>query len=87
MKYKNETLIEVYIDWCEVSKVKMDYNKTSFDMRITVLMKKQLNTNGFECVKKDANTMTILRLSAFKKYFVNLNGVEFGVEEEDDEVE
>jgi len=69
MKYKNETLFKMYIDWCEVSKVRMDYNKISFGMRITVLMKKQLNKIGFECVKKDANKMTILRLSEFKKYF------------------
>jgi len=31
--------------------------------------------------------MTILRLSEFKKYFVNLNGVEFGDQEEDEEDE
>jgi|GEM_PF-5692786 len=87
MEYKNETPFKMYIDWCEVSRVKMEYNKISFGMRITVLMKKQLYTNGFECVKKDANKMTTLCLSEFKKYFVNLNGVEFGDQEEDDEVE
>jgi len=77
----------MYIDWCEVFNVKMDYNEICFGMRTTVLMKKQLNTNGFECVKKDANKMTVLRLSEFKKYFVNLNGVDFGDQEEDEEDE
>jgi len=88
MKYKNETLFKMYIDWCEVSKVKMDYNKISFGMRVTVLMKKQLNINGFTCVKKDTkHSMTTLYLSEFKNYFKNLNGFEFGDQEEDEEIE
>ena len=78
----------MYIEWCEASKVKMEYNKISFGMRITVLMKKQLNTNGYECVKKDkSNSTTTLYLGEFKKYFVNLNGYEFGEEEEVEEEE
>jgi hypothetical protein len=88
LKYKNETLFKMYIEWCEASKVKMEYNKISFGMRITVLMKKQLNTNGYECVKKDkSNSTTTLYLGEFKKYFVNLNGYEFGEEEEVEEEE
>ena len=88
MKYKNETLFKMYIDWCEVSKVKMDYNKISFGMRVTVLMKKQLNINGFTCVKKDTkHSMTTLYLGEFKNYFKNLNGFEFGDQEEDEEIE
>ena len=71
MKYKNETLFKMYVEWCDAYKVKMEYNKISFGMRITVLMKKQLNTNGYE----------------FKKYFVNLNGYEFGEKEEVEEDE
>ena len=75
----------MYIDWCDASKVKMEYNKISFSMRMTVLMKKQMNTNGFSCVKKDTkHSMTTLYLSEFKKLFENLNGFEFGEEEEED---
>ena len=77
----------MYIELCEASK-KMEYNKISFGMRITVLMKKQLNTNGYECVKQDkSNSTTTLYLGEFKKYFVNLNGYEFGEEEEVEEDE
>jgi len=89
MRYKNETLFKMYIDWCEVARVKMEYNKISFGMRVIVLMKKQLNTNGFACIEKDTNLMTTLYLDEFKKYFVNPNGHKFEEEkeEEDDEIE
>jgi hypothetical protein len=78
----------MYIDWCDVSKVKMDYNKISFGMRVTVLMKKQLNINGFTCIKKDTkHSMITLYISEFKNYFKNLNGFEFEDQEEDEEIE
>jgi len=42
---------------------------------------------GLLVSKKDANSMTTLYLSDFKKYFVKLNGFEFGEEEGDNKVE
>ena len=40
MKYENEMLFKMYVEWCEVSKEKMDYNKICFGMHITVLTKR-----------------------------------------------
>jgi len=86
-KYKNEALFEMYSTWCEASKVKMHFNKISFGMRITVLMKKQLNTGGFSCVKKDtSHCTTTLCMSEFIRYFKNLNGFEFSAHENDKEI-
>jgi hypothetical protein len=78
IKYKNATLFTMYQTWCNIAKVKMDFNIVSFGMRITVLTKKQLNAKGFTCVKKDtSNSTTSLYLSEFKRYFTALNGFEF----------
>jgi hypothetical protein len=78
VKYNNDALFKMYINWCEESKVRMDYNKISFGMKVTVLMKKQLNTRGFSCVKKDtSNSSTTLSLSEFVRYFEDLNGFKF----------
>ena len=74
-KYTNDALFKMYIKWCEDARVKMDFNKISFGMRVTVVMKKQLNTAGFLCIKKDtSNSMTTLCFSEFIRYFKNLNG-------------
>jgi len=76
-KYTNDALFKMYIKWCDESRVKMDYNKISFGMKFSVLMKKQLNTGGFSCVKKDnSHSTTTLCFSEFVRYFKNLNGFE-----------
>jgi len=77
----------MYTEWCEASKVKMHFNKISFGMRITVLMKKQLNTEQFSCVKTNtSHSTTTLCMSEFIKYFKNLNGFESLADEEDKEI-
>jgi hypothetical protein len=84
MKYKNDEFFKMYTVWCEASRVEINYNKISFGMKITVLMKKQLNTGGFLCVKKDtSNSTTTLYFDEFIRFFKALNGIavqEYAVE-------
>jgi len=57
-------------------------------MKISVLMKKQLNTSGFSCVKKDtSNSTTMLCYSEFVRYFKILNGFEFKQDSVDEDTE
>jgi len=74
-KYTNDALFKMYIKWCEDARVKMDFNKISFGMQVTVVMKKQLNTAGFSCIKKDtSNSTTTLFLSELIRYFKEFKG-------------
>ena len=85
MKYKNAIFFKMYTVWCENSKVKMGYNNFNFGTKVALLMKKQLNTGGFSCLKKDSShATTTLYFDELIKYFKNLNGFDFAVPDEND---
>jgi len=82
-KVKGKSLYNGFNRWCLTNGVKCEYNSISFGCRFSIVAKKQLNSNGFECVKRDkSNTTTSLCLPELNKYFEKINGCPF---ENDDE--
>ena len=82
-KVKGKSLYNGFNRWCLTNGVKCEYNSISFGCRFSIVCKKQLNSNGFECVKRDtSNTITTLCLPELNKYFEKINGCPF---ENDDE--
>ena len=72
MIYTNDTLFNDYKNWCAKGCFKDELNKQQFGMKVGTLMKKQLNINGFNCIKKCLNIEELI------KYFKTIN-VEFDV--------
>ena len=82
-RVKGKSLYDGFNRWCLTNGVKCEYNSISFGCRFSIVAKKQLNSNGFECVKRDINnTTTSLCLPELNKYFEKINGCPF---ENDDE--
>ena len=80
MTYKNDTVFDNYKNWCAKGCFKDELNKQQFGMKVGTLMKKQLNINGFNCIKKCLkHSMTTLNIEELIKYFKTIN-VEFGVD-------
>jgi len=65
IKYKNIDFFKMYVDWCDESKLEIDYNKFTFGMKVSLLMKTQLNTGGFSCLKKDLSHSTTMMCKMF----------------------
>ena len=77
VKFKNDELFFKWNKWCEKNKIKLEFNKIQFGMKISQVMKKQLNINENICIVKDTNHNTILNILNLKKYFTKINGYEF----------
>ena len=76
-KYENDTLFNKYKNWCSVGCFKDELNKQQFGMKFGSLMKKQLNINGLNCIKKDLkHSTTTLIIDELIKFFKTIN-VEF----------
>jgi hypothetical protein len=74
----NDTIFNDYKNWCTRGCFKDELNKQQFGIKISTLMKKQLNVNGLTCVKKDtSNSKTTLYIDELVKYFKTIN-IEFG---------
>ena len=72
--YTNDEFFKKYKDWCVAGFFKDDLNKHNFGMKVTHLRKKQLNTNGLECVAKcSSNSKTTLHIGDLVKYFNSIN--------------
>jgi hypothetical protein len=73
----NDTMFNEYKNWCARGCFKDELNKQQFGMKISTLMKKQLNVNGIICIKKDtSNSKTTLNIDELVKYFKTIN-IEF----------
>ena len=83
VKFTNDDLFKIWNNWCEKTKVKLEFNKIQFGIKISQIMKKQLNINGNVCIIKNNHICsTIFHIKALKNYFTKLNGYEF-IDEED----
>jgi len=73
----NDTIFNDYKNWCARGCFKDELNKQQFGMKMGTVMKKQLNTNGLICIKKDtSNSKTTLYIDELVKYFKTIN-IEF----------
>jgi len=83
-KFKGKSIYNGFNRSCNNTRVKCEYNSISFGCRFSIVAKKQLNANGFECIKKDpSNTTTSLNLQELNRYFEKINGCSF-VNDDDD---
>jgi hypothetical protein len=87
-KVKGKTLFNGFNRWCLTNGVKCEYNSISFGCRFSIVCKKQLNSNGFDCIKRDSShTVTTLNLPELNKYFEKINGCPFENDDDDNDVD
>ena len=72
--------------WCEKSKVKVEYNKIQFGIKISQLIKKTINKNGEIIMMKDTkHSTTTIYIDKMKLFFKKLNKIDFIDDEEGDD--
>ena len=69
---KNKELFDRWITWVDRNQIDIKYNCISFNTRLAMLSKKQLNKD-LECITKDKHTKTFINISNLKKFFDKLN--------------
>ena len=78
VEIKNDDLFIKFNRWCDDCKVKVEYNKIQFGIKLTQIMKNKLNLNGIVCIKKDtSHSKTTIYPQELKEYFEKLNGVQY----------
>jgi len=87
-KVKGKSLYMGFCNWCRINNVKCEYSSISFGCRFSMVVKKQFNSNGLECIKRDLkNTTTTLNLPELNKYFEKINGCPFENDDDDDDLD
>lgn len=81
-KVSNKSLFNSWKEWCLDSNVKVEYTSIQFGIKVSQVMKKQMNKNEV-CISKDTNNNTILNIDNCKKFFTALNGTSFGFIEDE----
>ena len=72
MKLKNSEVFAKWNNWIERNKMDIKYNNIAFHTRLAILMKKKINCET-ECVVKDTNHNTYIRIDKLKAYFDKIN--------------
>jgi len=90
-KITNKELFQQWSGWLAQNKITFEYNTIQFGIKLTSLLKKQLNINGMMCIKRDSsNGVNTFYTAPLKDFFKQLNGVELEkksqyIEDEEDE--
>jgi hypothetical protein len=72
VKLKNSEVFAKWNNWIERNKMDIKYNNIAFHTRLAILMKKKINCET-ECVVKDTNHNTYIRIDKLKAYFDKIN--------------
>ena len=82
LKYDNKELFIEWRNWNNENSIKSEMNNIQFGLKLSHLMKKNINKD-YECIKKDTNNgKTTIFIKETKAFFRKLNGVEF-IEDDD----
>ena len=82
-KVSNKKLFDKWKEWCIETNVKVEFNSIQFGIKVSQVMKKQMNKNDILCITKDtSNSTTTFHIDNCKKFFTVLNGTSFGFIEE-----
>ena len=85
IKVQNDILFSEWNKWCERSKVKIEYNKIQFGIKISQLIKKHFNKNDNVYIVKDTkHSTTIIYTEKMREFFGKLNNINY-LDESDDE--
>lgn len=77
-KVSNKTLFSCWKDWCSEANVKLEYNSIAFGIKVSQLMKKNLNTKDIICITKDTkHSTTTFHIENCKKHFNIPDVIEF----------
>jgi len=72
IKIKNSELFSKWNNWIERNKMDVKYNNIAFHSRLGQLMKKKINCID-ECIYKDTNQNTFIRIKKLLSFFDKLN--------------
>jgi hypothetical protein len=72
LKIKNSELFSKWNNWIERNKMDIKYNNIAFHSRLGQLMKKKINCID-ECIYKDTNQNTFIRIKPLSLFFDKLN--------------
>ena len=72
IKIKNSELFSKWNNWIERNKMDVKYNNIAFHSRLGQLMKKKINCID-ECIYKDTNQNTFIRIKKLSSFFDKLN--------------
>lgn len=85
-RYTNDKIFTMWLNWCDVNRVKIDYNKVQFGIKLTQILKKNINVkNETHVIRDNKHSATIFHINNLKTFFMKLRKVDFVDDEEDEE--
>lgn len=91
VKYNNDHIFSSWLNWCDDNRVKIEYNKIQFGIKITQVLKKSINkkfTNltKEQLIERDSkHSKTILYINNLKKFFKQLKKEDYDTDDDDDD--
>ncbi len=67
IKISDKHFFNEYRNWCTPNGVKNEMNNIPFGLKLSQIMKKNINKN-FECIMKDTNNNTIIHIQETKAF-------------------
>ena len=81
IKFNDKSLFIEWKEWCLRNNIKIELNNIQFGLKLSLLMKQNINKEA-ECIKKDTHNNTIINAKEMKSYFRKLNGITQFIEED-----
>ena len=71
--------------WCEETKIRVEYNKIQFGIKLTQIVKKKFNQKDKNLITRNTNKqISTFYIPELKEYFKELNKNDFIDEDEDE---
>lgn len=77
-KVSNKVLFDEWMSWLQSSNIKLDYSIMTFGIKLTTIMKNQINVHEIECIVRDRKNMTTtIYMEPLRSFFEKLNGFSY----------